>query len=81
MLYYRQKEREREDKKMRTTKAILATYIPTWKDTEDTFLICYIYDNFPKERFDEIVKEEIKRNPHTKYEDYFIGETEMMDSF
>lgn len=66
---------------MRTTKAILATYIPTWKDTEDTFLVCYVCDNISKERFDEIVKEEVKRNPHTKYENYFIGETEMMDSF
>lgn len=65
----------------RVTKAILAKYVPEWKDTEDTFLVCYVYDNFPKDKFDEIVKEDMRRHPTAKYENYFIGETEMMDSF
>lgn len=63
------------------TKAILATYIPEWKNTEDTFLVRYICDNISKERFDEIVAEDMKRHSNAKYENYFIGETEMMDSF
>lgn len=65
----------------RMSKAILATYTPDWKDTEDTFLVCYIYEGFPKEKFDEIVKEDMARHPNAKYENYFISETEMMDSF